>query len=137
MIKYTFNFTDKSVLTSLSLFFNSGLLFTVLLFFFYSTGLLCNISSVILLCFYSVHHLALLLFSFCAVPSLLPIPLLIFFFLLFPHFSFRTLNPIWSHSLSFIHTVMTVPLPLPMGESTTFVLATEMLTPSSFSVSFA
>jgi hypothetical protein len=99
MIKYTFNFTDKSVLTSLSLFFNSGLLFTVLLLFFYSTGLLCIISSVILLCFCSVHHLALLLFSFCAVPSLLTIPLLIFFFLLFPHFSFRTINP---NSVSFI-----------------------------------
>jgi hypothetical protein len=82
MIKYTFNFTDKSVLTSLSLFFNSGLLFTVLLLFFYSTGLLCIISSVILLYFCSVHLLSLLLFSFCAVPSLLPIPLLIFFFLI-------------------------------------------------------
>jgi hypothetical protein len=136
MIKYTFNFTDKSVLTSLSLFFNSGLLFTVLLLFFYSTGLLCIISSVILLCFCSVHHLALLLFSFCAVPSLLPIPLLIFFFLLFTHFSFRTINPIRSHSFSFIPPVMTVPLPLPMGESTTSVLATETLTNSSFSVSF-
>jgi hypothetical protein len=137
MIKYTFNFTDKSVLTSLSLFFNSGLLFTVLLLFFYSTGLLCIISSVILLCFCSVHHLPLLLFSFCAVPSLLTIPLLIFFFLLFPHFSFRTINPIWSHSFSFIHTVMTVPLPLPMGNPTTSVLATETLTNSSFSVGFA
>ena len=92
VIKYTFNFTDKSVLTSLSLFSNSGLLFTVLLLFFYSKGLLCIISSVILLCFCSVHHLALLLFLFCAVPSLLPIPLLILFFLLFPHFSFRTIN---------------------------------------------
>jgi hypothetical protein len=40
MVKYTFNFTDKSVLTSLSLFFNSGLLFTILLLFSYSTGLL-------------------------------------------------------------------------------------------------
>jgi hypothetical protein len=137
MIKYTFNFTDKSVLTSLPLFFNSGLMFTVLLLFFYSSGLLCIISSVILLCFCSVHHLALLLFSFCAVPSQLPIPLLIIFFLLFPPFLFRTINPIRSHSFSFIHTVMTVPLPLPMGESTTSVVATETLTPSSFSVSFA
>jgi hypothetical protein len=137
MIKYTFNFTDKSVLTSLSLFFNSGLLFTVLLLFSYSTGLLCIISSVILLCFCSVHHVALLLFSFCAVPSLLPIPLLIFFFLLFTHFSFRTINPIRSHSFSFIHTIMTVPLPLPMGNPTTSVLATETLTNSSFSVGFA
>jgi hypothetical protein len=111
MIKYTFNFTDKSVLTSLSLFFNSGLLFTVLLLFFYSTGLLCIISSVILLCFCSVHHLALLLFSFCAVPSLLTIPLLIFFFLLFPHFSFRTITPFGLiHFLLF--PIMTVPLPL-------------------------
>jgi hypothetical protein len=93
MVKYTFNFTDKSVLTSLSLFFNSGLLFTVLLLFSYSTGLLCIMPSVILLCFCSVHHVALLLFSFCAVPSLLTIPLLIFFFLLFTHFSFRTINP--------------------------------------------
>jgi len=131
MIKYTFNFTDKSVLTSLSLFFNSGLLFTLLLLFSYSTSFLCNMSSVILLCFCSVHHVALILFSFCAVPSLLPIPLLIFFFLLFTHFSFRTINPIRSHSFSFIHTVMTVLLPLPMGESTTSVLATEMLTDSS------
>ena len=137
MVKYTFNFTDKSILTSLSLFLNSGLLFTVLLLFSYSTCLLCVMSSVILLCFCSVHHVALLLFSFCAVPSLLPIPLLIFFFLLFPHFSFRTINPIRSHSFSFIHTVMTVPLPLPMGESTTSVLATETLTNSSFSIGFA
>jgi hypothetical protein len=136
MIKYTFNFTDKSVLTSLSLFFNSGLLFTVLLLFFYSTGLLCIISSVILLCFCSVHHLPLLLFSFCAVPSLLTIPLLIFFFLLFPHFSFRTINQIRSHSFSFIPTVMTVPLPLSMENPTTSVLATETLTHSSFPVGF-
>jgi hypothetical protein len=131
IIKYTFNFTDKSVLTSLSLFSNSGLLFTVLLLFFYSTGLLCIISSVILLCFCSVHHLALLLFSFCAVPSLLPIPLLIFFFLLFPHFLFRTINPIRSPSFSFMHSVMTVPLPLSMGDPKTSVLATETLTGSS------
>jgi hypothetical protein len=102
MVKYTFNFTDKSVLTSLSLFFNSGLLFTVLLLFSYSTGLLCIMSSVILLCFCSVHHVALLLFSFCTVPSLLTIPLLIFFFLLFTYFSFRTINSIRSlHFLLF------------------------------------
>jgi hypothetical protein len=136
MIKFTFNFTDKSVLTSLSLFFNSGLLFTVLLLFFYSTGLLCIISSVILLCFCSVHHLALLLFSFCAVPSLLPIPLLIFFFLLFPHFSFRTINPIRFLTFSFIHLSLTIPLPLSMEEPTTSVLATETLTDSSFPVIF-
>jgi hypothetical protein len=136
MIKYTFNFTDKSVLTSLSLFFNSGLLFTVMLLFFYSTGLLCIISSVILLCFCSVHHLALLLFSFYAFPSLLTIPLLIFFFLLFPHFSFRTISQIRSLSFSFIPPVMTVPLPLSMENPTTSVLATETLTHSSFSVGF-
>jgi hypothetical protein len=117
MVKYTFNFTDKSVLTSLSLFFNSGLLFTVLLLFSYSTGLLCIISSVILLCFCSVHHVALLLFSFCAVPSLLTIPLLIFFFLLFTHFSFRTINQIRSPSFSFIHSIMTVQLPISFGKS--------------------
>jgi hypothetical protein len=136
MVKYTFNFTDKSVLTSLSLFFNSGLLFTVLLLFSYSTGLLCIMSSVILLCFCSVHHVALLLFSFCTVPSLLTIPLLIFFFLLFTHFSFRTINPIRSPSFSFIHLSLTIPLPLPMGNPTTSVLATETLTNSSFSVGF-
>ena len=136
MIKYTFNFTDKSVLTSLSLFFNSGLLFTVLLLFFYSTGLLCIISSVILLCFCSVHHVALLLFSFCAVPSLLTIPLLIFFFLLFTHFSFRTINPTQYLLFSFIHLSLTIPLPLPMGNPTTSVFATEMPTNSSYSVGF-
>jgi hypothetical protein len=136
MVKYTFNFTDKSVLTSLSLFFNSGLLFTVLLLFSYSTGLLCIMSSVVLLCFCSVHHVALLLFSFCVVPSLLVIPLLIFFFLLFTHFSFRTINLIRSSSFSFIHFSLTIPLPLPMGNPTKFVLATETLTNSSFSVSF-
>jgi hypothetical protein len=136
MVKYTFNFTDKSVLTSLSLFFNSGLLFTVLLLFSYSTGLLCIMSSVILLCFCSVHHVALLLFSFCTVPSLLTIPLLIFFFLLFTHFSFRTINPIRYPSFSFIHLSLTIPLPLPMGNPTTSVLATETLTNSSFSVGF-
>jgi hypothetical protein len=137
MVKYTFNFTDKSVLTSLSLFFNSGLLFTVLLLFSYSTGLLCIMSSVILLCFCSVHHVALLLYSFCAVPSLLTIPLLIFFFLLFTHFSFRTINQIRSTSFSFIHLSLTIPLPLSMGNPTTSVLATETLTNSSFSVGFA
>jgi hypothetical protein len=136
MVKYTFNFTDKSVLTSLSLFFNSGLLFTVLLLFSYSTGLLCIMSSVVLLCFCSVHHVALLLFSFCAVPSLLTIPLLIFFFLQFTHFSFRTINLIRSSSFSFIHFYLTIPLPLPMGNPTTSVLATETLTNSSFSVGF-
>jgi hypothetical protein len=131
MIKYTFNFTDKSVLTSLSLFFNSGLLFTVLLLFSYSTGLLRVMSSVLLLCFYSVHHVSLLLFSFCTVPSPFTIPLLIFFFLLFTHFSFRTITTIRSHSFSFIHTVMTVPLPLSMENPTTSFLATETLTTSS------
>ena len=131
MVKYTFNFTDKSILTSLSLFFNSGLLFTVLPFFSYSTCLLYVMSSVILLCFCSVHHVALLLFSFCTVPSLLPIPLLISFFLLFPHFSFRTINTIRSHSFSFIHTVMTVPLPLSLENPTTSFMATETLTDSS------
>jgi hypothetical protein len=136
MVKYTFNFTDKSILTSLSLFFNSGLLFTVLLLFSYSTCLLCIISSVILLCFCSVHHVALLLFSFCTVPSFLTIPLLIFFFLLFTYFSFRTINPIRSSSFSFILHSLTIPLPLPMGDPTTSVLATETLTNSSFSVGF-
>jgi hypothetical protein len=136
MVKYTFNFTDKSVLTSLSLFFNSGLLFTFLLLFSYSTGLLCIMSSVVLLCFCSVHHVALLLFLFCAVPSLLTIPLLIFFFLLFTHFSFRTINLIRSSSFSFIHFSLTIPLPLPMGNPTTSILATETLTNSSFSVGF-
>jgi hypothetical protein len=94
MVKYTFNFTDKSILTSLSLFFNSGLLFTVPPFFSYSTCLLYVMSSVILLCFCSIHHVALLLFSFCTVPSLFTISLLIFFFLLLTHFSFRMNNPI-------------------------------------------
>jgi hypothetical protein len=136
MIKYTFNFTDKSVLASLSLFFNSGLLFTVLLLFSYSTGLLCFMSSVLLLYFYSVHHVSLLLFSFCTVPSPLTIPLLIFFFLLFTHFSFRTINQIRSPSFSVIPTVMTVPLPLSMENPTTSVLANETLTHSSLSVGF-
>ena len=136
MVKYTFNFTDKSILTSLSLFLNSGLLFTVLLLFSYSTCLLCIISSVILLCFCSVHHVALLLFSFCTVPSPFTIPLLIFFFLLFTHFSFRTINPIRSHSFSFIHSIMTVPLPLSMENPTTSFLETETLTDSSFPVGF-
>jgi hypothetical protein len=136
MVKYTFNFTDKSVLTSLSLFFNSSLLFTVLLLFSYSTGLLCIMSSVVLLCFCSVHHVALLLFSFCTVPSLLTIPLLIFFFLLFTHFSFRTINLIRSSSFSFIHFSLTIPLPLPMGNPTTSVLENETLTNSSFLVGF-
>jgi hypothetical protein len=128
MVKYTFNFTDKSILTSLSLFLNSGLLFTVLLLFSYSTCLLCVMSSVILLCFCSVHHIALLLFSFCTVPSLYPIPLFISIFFLFSHFSFRTINPIRSTSFSFMHSVMTVPLPLSMGDPKTSVLATETLT---------
>jgi hypothetical protein len=86
MVKYTFNFTDKSILTSLSLYFNSGLLFTVLILFSYSACLLCVMSSVILLCFCYVHHVALLLFSFCTVPSLYTISLLFFIFLLFSHF---------------------------------------------------
>ena len=137
MIKYTFNFTDKSVLTSLSLFFNSGLLFTVLLLFSYSTGLHCVMSSVLLLCFSSVHHVSLLLFSLCTVPPPFTMSLLMFFFLLFSHFSFRTINPIRSPSFSFIHIVMTVPLPLSMENPMTSVLATETLTNSSFSVGFA
>ena len=132
MIEYTFNFTDKSVLTSLSLFFNSGLLFIVMLFFSYSTGPLCVMSSVLLLYFCSVHHVSLLPFSFCTVPSPFTIPLLIFFFLLFTHFSFRTINVIRSASFSFIHFSLTIPLPLSMEEPTTSVLATEMLTDSSF-----
>jgi hypothetical protein len=136
MVKYTFNFTDKSILTSLSLFLNSGLLFTVLLLFSYSTCLLCVMSSVILLCFCSVHHVALLLFSFCTVPSLYPIPLLISIFFLFTHFSFRTINPIRHSSFSFIHPSLTIPLPLPIGNPTTSVLATETPTNSSFSVGF-
>jgi hypothetical protein len=131
MIKYTFNFTDKSVLTSLSLFFNSGLMFTVLLLFFYSSCLLCIISSVILLCFCSVHHVALLLFSFCTVPSLFPISLLIFFFLLFTHFSFRTITQ-FSHIHFLLSTPgVTVPLPLSLENPTTSFMATETLTDSS------
>ena len=136
MVKYTFNFTDRSILTSISLFFSSGLLFTVLLLFSYSTGLLCVMSYVLLLCFCSVHHVSLLLFSFCTVPSPFTIPLLILFFLLFPPFLFRTINPIQSHSFSFIHIVMTVPLPLLMENPTTSFLATETLTDSSFPVGF-
>ena len=129
-------YADKSLLTIL--FCSVNLIFNNLFCTSFLPQQVCSAShsSVILLFFCSVCHVALLLFSFCIAPSHLAIPLLLFFFLLFTHFSFRTINPIRSHSFSFIRPVMTVPLPLPMRNPTTSVLATETLTNSSFSVGF-
>ena len=137
MVKYTFNFTDKSVLTSLSLLFNSDLLFTVLLLFSYSImSALCHVfchSSLLLFCPSCCSYSVLVLrSSFTASYSSAHL----LFLTVYPFFSFKTINPIRFHLFSFIHAVMTVPLPLPMGESTTSVLETETLTPSLFSVSF-
>jgi hypothetical protein len=126
----------------------------VLLYFysslsFFSASALLYCSALPLLCsiilfFYSVFHLLCLSFS----------PILIYnsfhsvyqsdfilncSFLLsncFVLFPFRTANPIQSRSFSFIHDSLTIPLPLPMGNPRTSVLATETLTNSSSSVRF-
>jgi hypothetical protein len=86
-------------------------------------------SSVILFFFFLLYHSALLLLyfyiTFCissiishhASPS--------YCFILFP---FRTTNPIQSRSFSFIHNSLTIPLPLPIGNTQTSVLTTETLT---------
>jgi hypothetical protein len=81
--------------------------------------------SIILLCFCS----ALSLNFMCSIFSFL----LSNCFILFP---FRTASPIQSRSFSFIHHSLTIPLPLPMGNPRTSVLATETLTNSSSLVCF-
>jgi hypothetical protein len=52
-------------------------------------------------------------------------------------FPFRTANHIQSHSFSFIHPSFSIPLPLPIGNTRTSVLATETLTDLSTSVHFS
>jgi hypothetical protein len=90
----------------------------------------CSVSY--LLSFFSASVLSIMLLLFCSRSAQF---LHCFLFLCSSSFSYCL--PIF-HSerstqfglitFSFIHTVMTVPLPLPMGESTTSVLATETLT---------
>ena len=86
--------------------------------------------------FAQLYHSALLLFysiillCFCSSLSL-NFMRSIFSFLLsncFVLFPFRTASPIQSRSFSFIHHSLTIPLPLPMGNPRTSVLATETLT---------
>ena len=66
MAKYTFNFTDKSVLTSLSLFCKSGLLFTVLLLF---SSSVCS-ADMLCINLFSYSTLHFLFLSFCYTPAL-------------------------------------------------------------------
>jgi hypothetical protein len=103
------------------------LLCSIILFFYSVFHLLCLSFSPILIynSFHSVYQSDFILNSFSFLLSNC--------FVLFP---FRTANPIQSHSFSFIHDSLTIPLPLPMGNPRTSVLATETLTNSSSSVRF-
>ena len=113
--------------------------------------LFCNSSSSTgQLCITFFCHSALLLFylSLCSASALhfislyafsafLAMPLLSFFFFLFTDFSLRTTALIQSRSYSFIHASLTIPLPLPIGNTRTSVLATETLIDLSSSVYFS
>jgi hypothetical protein len=103
------------------------LLCSIILFFYSVFHLLCLSFSPILIynSFHSVYQSDFILNSFSFLLSNC--------FVLFP---FRTANPIQSRSFSFIHDSLTIPLPLPMGNPRTSVLATETLTNSSSSVRF-
>jgi hypothetical protein len=96
---------------------------SVILFFFF-----CSVCHSSLSLFYISFHYVYLL-KFHAQPLLLS-----YCFMLFP---FRTTNPIQSRSYSFIQATLTIPLPLPIGNTRTSVLATEMLTLLSSSVRFS
>jgi hypothetical protein len=133
-------YADKSLLTIL--FCSVNMIFNNLFCTSFLPQQVCSAShsSVILLFFCSVCHSSFLLLflSFHSVP---PLKFHARHFLLSPlllshSFSSRTTNPIQSHSFSFIHDSLTIPLPLPMGNSRTSVLATETLTNSSSSVRF-
>ena len=96
---------------------------SVILLFFCSP---CHSSLFLLyLSFHSIHLLKFHARHFLLSPLLLS-----------HSFSSRTANPIQSHSFSFIHDSLTIPLPLPKGNPRTSVLATETLTNSSSSVRF-
>jgi hypothetical protein len=133
MNEYTDNYTDKSILTTLSLFCKSDLLQTVLQFFsssVYSAGLLCInffchsalLQLTLLFCSAFNFTLHICSISYCASS---PFP-----FLQFHSFSSRTTNLSHSVSFSFIHTSPTVPLRISLGKTRTTVLATETLTDS-------
>ena len=96
---------------------------SVILFFFF-----CSISHSSFSLFYISFHSVYIL-KFHAQPLLLS-----YCFMLFP---FRTTNPIQSSSYSFIQATLTIPLPLSIGNTRTFVLATETLTDLSSSVCFS
>jgi hypothetical protein len=85
--------------------------------------------SVLFLLYISSHSVYLLNFILCIFSSLLSYCFVLFLF--------RTANPIQSLSFSFIHSALTVPLPLPMGNPRTSVLETETLTDLSLSVCFS
>jgi hypothetical protein len=127
--------------SAILLFLNRSFLQIVLQFFSSSTGLLCITffchSVLLLLClsfalflicisFHSVHQLNFILNTFSFLLS--------YYFILFPY---RTTNPIQSRSYSFIQATLTIPLPLPIGNTGTSVLATETLTNLSSSVRFS
>ena len=81
--------------------------------------------SVILPCLSFCSAAALLFISLYTFSQFHAMPLLLFFFLLFIHFHFRTANCIQSVSFSFILTLMAVPLHISLGKRKTTVQATE------------
>ena len=123
-------------LLCIAFFYHSALLLLALSFCSASALSFCNsfLPSQVCFCITFFCHTVLLLLCLS-----LNFMLSIFSFLLsncFVLFPFRTANSIQSHSFSFIHTSLTIPLPLPMGNPRTSVLATETLTNSSSSVRF-
>jgi hypothetical protein len=139
MAKYTFNFTDKSVLTNFSLFCKSGLLFTVLLLFsssVCSTGMLsinflCSPSALLQLVqlFFSAFSLSVILlyfFSFCHSALMFNLLLRILssiFLTVSFFFTYSTTNQTQSVTSSFIHTGTTFQLPNSLEKLTTTIPA--------------
>jgi hypothetical protein len=131
MVKKTFNFIDKLVLTYLSLLCKSGLLYTVLLLFsssVCSAGMLCiNSCSHFILLFFSAFALFVILLFFCSfyhfalILNLLLCILSSTFLTVSFFFTCRTTNPTQSISSSFLHSNMTVHLPNSLGKNTTTV----------------
>jgi hypothetical protein len=133
-------YADKSLLTILFLFCKSDLQQFVLHFFCSSTGLLCISffchSALLLLCLSFFFSSPFPLISFCTSIEISCSTFSPFSFITVSFFFFSEQPSIQSHSFSFIHDSLTIPLPLPMGNPRTSVLATETLTNSSSSVRF-
>jgi hypothetical protein len=100
--------------------------------------------SIVLLCFCSplsfcsastlLYHFSLHFISFCTSSQMSHYTSFSYYFILFP---FRTANNVQSHSFYFIHASLMTPLPLPIGNTRTSVLANETPTDLSLLVSLS